>query len=86
MINIAGVMSERADTRSWSTLPNRVYLARLPLVAGRHEVRVELEGDAVVRDYTVELAPGEKRFVSLHWVTAGDLDPLPYRIERRRLQ
>jgi hypothetical protein len=86
MVNIAGVVSERADTRSWSTLPNRIYLARLPLAAGRHEVRVELAGDAAVRDYAVELAPGETRFISLHWVTAGDLEPLPYRIERRRLQ
>lgn len=89
MVNIAGVVSERADTRSWSTLPNRIYLARLPLAAGRHEVRVELAGGqpgAAARDYTVDLAPGEKRFLSLHWVTAGDVDPLPYRIERRRLQ
>jgi hypothetical protein len=90
MVNIAGVVSERADTRSWSTLPNRIYLARLPLAPGRHEVRVELAdgyaGVAAARDYVVELAPGEKRFISLHWVTAGDLDPLPYRIERRRLQ
>jgi len=86
VINIAGIVSERADTRSWSTLPNRIYLARLPLPDGRHEVRVELAGDAAARDYVVELAPGEKRFISLHWVSAGDFDPLPYRIERRRLQ
>lgn len=86
MVNIAGVVSERADTRSWSTLPSRIYLARLPLPPGRHAVRVELAGVAVTRDYEVELAPGEKRFISLHWVSAADLDPLPYRIERRQLQ
>ncbi|MCC6209112.1 MAG: hypothetical protein IT488_13310, partial [Gammaproteobacteria bacterium] len=90
MVNIAGVLSERADTRSWSTLPGRIYLARLPLAAGNHEVHVELTGgyaDVIAaRDYAVELAPGEKRFISLHWVSAGDLEPLPYRIERRRMQ
>lgn len=86
MVNIAGVVSERADTRSWSTLPNRIYLARLPLAPGSHEVRVELDGAAAARDLAVELAPGEKRFISLHRVSAGDLDPLPYRIERRRMQ
>jgi len=90
MVNIAGVVSERADTRSWSTLPGRIYLARLPLAAGRHQIHVELTGGiagvAAARDYDVELAPGQKRFLSLHWVSAGDLEPLPYRIERRRLQ
>lgn len=90
MINIAGVVSERADTRSWSTLPNRIYLARLPLAAGRHAVRVELKdrlaGTVAAREYTVELSAGEKRFISLHWVTAGDLEPLIYPIERRRWQ
>ncbi|MBK8163525.1 MAG: hypothetical protein IPK65_10405 [Gammaproteobacteria bacterium] len=88
MVNIAGVVSERADTRSWSTLPNRIYLARLPLAPGRHEVRVELDGAgaAAARDFAVDLAPGEKRFISLHRVSTGDLDPPPYRIERRRVQ
>lgn len=90
MVNLAGVMSERADTRSWSTLPNRIYLARLPLAAGHHELHVELTGayagSVAARDYAVDLGPGEKRFISLHWVGAGDIEPIPYRIERRRLQ
>jgi hypothetical protein len=89
VVNIAGAVAERADTRSWSTLPNRIYLARLPLAAGRHEVHVELQdysGIAATRDYTVDIAPGAKRFISLHWVTAGDLQPLTYRTERRPLQ
>ncbi|MCC6302518.1 MAG: hypothetical protein IT489_06935 [Gammaproteobacteria bacterium] len=90
MVNLAGVISERADTRSWSTLPNRIYLARLPLAAGHHELHVELTGayagPVAARTYAVDLAPGEKRFISLHWVSAGDLEPIPYRIERRRLQ
>jgi len=28
LLNVAGMLSEQADTRSWSTLPQRIYLAR----------------------------------------------------------
>jgi hypothetical protein len=90
VVNIAGAVSERADTRSWSTLPNRISLARMPLAAGRHEVHVALQDYAgaviATRDYTVDIAPGAKRFISLHWVGAGDIQPLTYRTERRPLQ
>lgn len=80
IVNIAGLVSERADTRSWSTLPNRIYLARLPAAAGRHTARIALRDrrGAVteVIEYPLDLAPGERRFVSLHRVTPGDLPAL----------
>ena len=77
VLNIAGLISERADTRSWSTLPNRIYLARLAVPAGRRDVQVDLVdrqgGIAESRTYPLDLAPGEKRFLSLHRVTPADL-------------
>lgn len=81
MVNVAGALSERADTRSWSTLPNRIYLARLPLTAGSHTLHVELrdrDGRAAgEREYTVRLERGAKRFISLHRVAAEDLVARP---------
>jgi hypothetical protein len=41
LANLAANELERADTRSWSLLPDRVSLARLRLAAGRHHLRVE---------------------------------------------
>lgn len=38
----ASLASERADTRSWSLLPDRVSVARLALPVGEHAVRLEV--------------------------------------------
>ena len=35
LVNLAGVVTEQADTRSWRTLPNQIYMVRMPL-PGRH--------------------------------------------------
>jgi hypothetical protein len=54
-LNLAGNLLERADTRSWSLLPNRISVARFTLPAGEHHVRVEVldEGGEVAQ--TVDL-------------------------------
>ncbi len=81
--NIAGVISERADTRSWSTLPNRIYAARLPLPAGEHLIGVELRDRSgrieSQHEYRMVLTPGDKRFISLHQVAREDLYPVHIR-------
>jgi len=78
MVNVAGVLTERADTRSWSTLPSRISLLRWPLTAGRYRIDVDLLGDdgLVVAQRTfddVVIVAGKKRFLSLHWVSPEDL-------------
>ncbi len=79
IVNMAGVLSERADTRSWSTLPGRIYLARLPLAPGNHKISVDLRdptGALVARkDFSFTLKAGGKRFITLHWVDERDLMP-----------
>ena len=90
LVNLAGVVSERADTRSWSTLPNRIYIARLPLPAGHYNLSVDLmnnAGDIVQRKAynDVVIEAGEKRFLSLHKVLPADL-VLPEGLSRRRRQ
>lgn len=40
VVNLAGVITESADTRSWQTLPNQIYLVRMPLPAGTHTLKL----------------------------------------------
>lgn len=44
LVRVAAIATERADTRSWLTLPANVQLARLPLPTGSYDVTVELLG------------------------------------------
>jgi len=41
IVNLLGVLTERADTRCWLTLPNRLAMARLRLPVGVHEIRID---------------------------------------------
>jgi hypothetical protein len=50
------VALDRPDTRSWMTLPDRVYVARLPVPPGSHHVEVSFTGTAAARSHTVEVA------------------------------
>jgi hypothetical protein len=42
LANLFTSVTERADTRSWTTLPHAIHLARLALPAGTHEVKVDV--------------------------------------------
>ena len=60
---LAGLLVEGAmtaadtpDTRSWVTLPSRIYVARARVASGRHTVQVRLGG--FNRTATVDVAPG----------------------------
>jgi len=49
LANLAGNALERADTRGWTLLPNRISVARFTLPAGEHDVRLEvLDGSGAV--------------------------------------
>ena len=39
LTNLAGVLTEQADTRSWQTLPNQIFMVRMPLPAGTHTLK-----------------------------------------------
>ncbi len=76
LVNVAGVVSERADTRSWSILPSRIYVARLALAPGAYALQLRLinaQGElAGTRRFDIRLKAGEKRFLSLHWIDSHD--------------
>ncbi|MBD3235714.1 MAG: hypothetical protein GF330_03325 [Candidatus Eisenbacteria bacterium] len=42
LANVAGVATEKADTRGWLMLPGEICLARVTLPAGEYEVELEL--------------------------------------------
>ena len=47
-VNVVNIATERADTRSWQTLPNQIFLVRMRLPAGSHTVTL-LFSDGVSR-------------------------------------
>jgi hypothetical protein len=44
-VNLLGVATEAADTRSWETLPDKIYAADFQLPPGEHELRAMFEDD-----------------------------------------
>ena len=40
IVNLAGVVTESADIRSWQTLPNQIFMVRMPLPAGTHTLKL----------------------------------------------
>ncbi|HEV2149376.1 MAG TPA: hypothetical protein VGR37_18380, partial [Longimicrobiaceae bacterium] len=87
--NLAGNALEQADTRSWSLLPDRISLARLPLAPGEHRVRITVRGGAGERVDTLDLGTvavraGERAFLSRRAWGADPGDPDRVREWRRR--
>ena len=51
LTNLAGVLAEQADTRSWQTLPNQIFMVRMPLPAGTHTLNLSfLDANGQVGD------------------------------------
>lgn len=74
-VEVANVLTERADTRSWVTLPHDIQLARVELAPGHYRVRLELLGavGGIVGDVEwadVEIRAGRKTWLSRHWVAS----------------
>jgi len=71
-VNIANTLTERADTRSWFTLPGQIQLARIALPPGQYTARVDLVGSTGqvfhTEDVRITLREGEKTYISRHWV------------------
>ena len=73
MVNIAGIATEVADTRSWLTLPDNIQMTRLSLAPGTYTVKVDLYGDygrvLNERTYTdVVIKQGRMTFLTYDWI------------------
>ncbi|MBI3771754.1 MAG: hypothetical protein HY272_03535 [Gammaproteobacteria bacterium] len=72
--NIAGFVSEQADTRAWYTLPQQILIGRMRLAPGKQDLTVTLEGTSGEHTWhDIEIAAGKKRFVSWHWPASRSL-------------
>ncbi|KPJ93684.1 MAG: hypothetical protein AMJ53_06775 [Gammaproteobacteria bacterium SG8_11] len=73
LTNIVNMVTERADTRSWLTLPKNIYLIRAELEPGVYDINLEyvtnygaiLESKLVQK---VSISAGETRYLSYHRV------------------
>lgn len=68
---IGGLVSEVADTRNWSSLPQEIQLIRIPLSPGQYNARIEMMGRGGVIDsmpHQVSVKKGQLTFVTDHWV------------------
>ena len=73
LMTITNLMTERADTRSWTTLPQEIELRRIRLPVGEHQVQIQMlntAGQIVdVMDEKVTIEPMQASFVIKHWNT-----------------
>jgi len=74
-MQVTAVATERADTRSWLTLPANIQMARLPLPPGTYTITVELldaNGQIVAaRNYPgVVITEARKTYLTQHWTPA----------------
>ncbi|MBO9491706.1 hypothetical protein J7384_15180 [Endozoicomonas sp. G2_1] len=63
LATLYNVATEKADTRSWLSLPNNIQVAKLPLTAGQHQVTLEHANGSSVLD--VNIQAGHTTLVSL---------------------
>ena len=70
-VNVAGFASERADLRSWRTLPARYRLAWLDLSPGTHDLTLSFGGREGRTLEEVDLRAGEYHFLIDHWIAPG---------------
>lgn len=74
LVNIATVATERADTRSWVTLPSEMHMARLNLAPGKYDITVQFLGqrggvvDSMVLP-AIEIKAGKNEYQFYHWVS-----------------
>lgn len=83
LMEVATVFTERADTRSWTTLPYNIQMVRVSLPPGVYDLEAEFSADfqSAVQTRTfpgVKIEKGKYTYINYHWVPPG--------IHRRRLR
>ena len=68
LFDVAALATETADTRSWLTLPKRIYLSRLPMDDGEYQASLSLlgqKGEVIQRLNLglIKVRTGEKTFI-----------------------
>ena len=78
LMTVTNLATERADTRSWTTLPQQIEMVRVMLPTGQQQVSIELVNAAgrVVDsiDATVDIRPKQRTFLTRHWIAPIPLE------------
>ncbi len=73
LMTVTNIVTERADTRSWTTLPQEIQLQRVLLPVGERQLQIQLlnaAGQIVdVIEEKVVIKPEQSSFVIKHWNT-----------------
>jgi hypothetical protein len=64
LASIYNIASERADTRSWSTLPDQVDIVRMNLPAGKQVLQVQLNGQQ--KNIEVDVQPNRINLINFY--------------------
>lgn len=64
LANVVNVATERADTRAWLGLPHRIWISRLKVPAGHHELRILIDGREELSLGPLDVYAGERIFLS----------------------
>lgn len=67
LLAIAMHVSDQADTRQWSTLPNSFQIFKQPLSPGKHEIKIYAKGPAgetLIYNAPVDIKKGKKTFIT----------------------
>ena len=73
LVNITGALLEQADTRSWTTLPQGIYMARIALKPGTYNLSLHIVSSYDGKHKTfsfngLRIKAGENTYQSLHWI------------------
>ncbi|HEY5602538.1 MAG TPA: hypothetical protein VIM41_05470 [Gammaproteobacteria bacterium] len=73
LVNIGGALLEQADTRSWTTLPQSIYMARIALDPGTYNLSLNIVSSYDGNNQTLdvgglEVRAGKNTYQSLHWI------------------
>ena len=80
LMTVTNMITERADTRSWTTLPGEIELQRIRLPVGEHQVRINMVDAAgkTVDDISekVIIRPQSSSFIIKHWIAPVPKNPI----------
>jgi len=62
---VVAAATEKADTRSWRTLPDRIFMARTFVPEGNYSIKADYCGKSMVLAEGVDIKAGQTRFVLL---------------------
>ncbi len=78
LLGLVNVVTEKADTRNWQTLPHSIYYSRLPLQEGANQVTFKLDAGRQLAEhnFTYQARSGQTLF---HTFSSLETTSAPYR-------